>query len=373
MPELNKIIEIYDAIVAHNSDVFDSLTVSEKMTLAAKVREAQPTGLAATEINNLIAEYRALDTFRGANSFSNMSLFDKLMIAAQARRLTTAGAAAGTPTEAVTGVAAKASLIIGGEDTASDIAEGDTITIGSVIITAIADDETPVSYQFCVADTKEEVADNIFACLAAIPGNTALPWTFSQINDVIWISARETGIAGNLIAVSVETEGDTAFSSETLTGGIDAVEQSQGFVMVDADGNFHVKVNGTWVKLLTEYSMPLDGALPEGLKPDRLHIDTGVITDDISAEPLTVTVPDGYSLEKITLKTGALVDPVTNLAVHDTGGDVIAQNGSFAGEGTYMFYPIASSAHSSGDIDLYVDDNTTPGISFVLSFSKIQA
>ena len=373
MPELNKIIEIYDAIVAHNSDVFDGLTVSQKMTLAAKVREAQPTGLAANEINNLIAEYRLFDNFRGVNSFSNMGIFEKLMIAAQARRLSTAGVASGTPSVAVTGVSATSILTIGGVDTASDLSEGDTIHIGSITITPVADDATPDLYEFCIAATKADVADNIFGCLVAIPGNIALPWIFSQIDDTIKISARATGTVGNSIAVSVTTEGETAFSSETLTGGVDAVEQSQGLFMVDADGNLHVKINGTWCKLRTEYTMSIDGALPEGFNPDVLHIDTGVFTDDISETPLTVTVPDGYSLEKLTLKTGALADPVTSIAVSDSGGDVIAQAGSYIGDGVYMFYPIASAAHYSGDIDLYITGNTTPGISFVLTFSKIQA
>ena len=370
MSEIAKVIDIFDAIGASPTDVFDSLSTSQRLMLASEIRKAKPTGSPDSEISALIAAFNEFNAGRGGAM--DIPIFDKLMFAAQLRKLTTAGIVAGSPNDTVIGVAATATLTIGGE-TDSDLEEGDIITIGGIELKAAAADADVSSYEFNIATDKADVADNIFACINAIPGNIVLPWTCTQIDDTIRISARATGTAGNSIEVSVTTDGDTAFSSETLVGGIDAVEKDHGTFMVDANGKLHAKINGTWVGLLSEYTMPNGGALPEGLLPDVLHIETGTITDDIEAEPLVIEAPDGYDLEKLTLVTNDLEDPLTTLNVADENGDVIAQDGSYVGNGKYFFYPIASAVHVQGELTLSLADNTTPGFSAVFSFRKSRA
>jgi len=367
MTEVNKIIDIYDAIGASDSDVFESLSVSQKLILAAEVRKAMPTGSASAEIANLITAYRELATARGG-AF-NIPLFDMLMIAAQARVLTTAGIPTTSPSEAFAGVKATASLTIGGE-TDSDIEEGDIISIGGTEIKAAAADAEVSFYEFNIADDKDEVLDNIIACLNAIPGKIVLKWTAAKVESAIVITAREVGLAGNSIEVSVTSDGDTAFATETLTGGLDAVEQTQGVFAIGADGGFNVKSKGVWIRLLSEYTIQNGAELPTGLLPDVLHIETGVITADLAETPLTIEAPAGYDLEKMTLKTGTLVDPLTAISLSDDNGDVITGAGSYAADGSYFFYPIANAVHVQGELNLYLDDNAAPGFEAVFTFRK---
>lgn len=241
--ELTAILNIVAAIEADTSNIFDNLSSRERVGLAAAIRETGATSDIATRISEILTIYHELDN----EGYPQLSLYDKLIIACFAKKGMTGGNDTIDPVTAVAGVEALATLTFGGE-TDSDLAEGDTITVGAITLTAVANDATPADYEFCIDHDKETTAENVVAAFDAIPGVSVLPFTAAVDDATVVFTAKEAGVAGNLIEVSVETEGDTAFDDETFTGGVDEVEATEGF-----PGRVLVKDDNIYIKTESEY------------------------------------------------------------------------------------------------------------------------
>lgn len=251
--ELVKVLEIIEIIESYPGKPFGSLSSFEKMELAITVRGISPDIDYTAIIASVLEIYKDIDGI-----FTGISLPQKMILAARIGKNETGGnVSVDAIVEAVEAVAASATLTIGGE-TDSDIAAGDIINIWQVTLTAVADDATPGVFEFCIDDDKDTVIGNIVSAIDDIPGNTGFPFT-AEAGDTptVVFTAKEAGVAGNEIKVSITTEGKTAFDDTVFTNGSDEVPGTAGriaTILINDDDEVFVMTNSGYkeVTIVTE-------------------------------------------------------------------------------------------------------------------------
>lgn len=368
--ELVKVIEVLEVLNTHTGNIFINLSSKERLQLATKIHAVSPGSDVAALVTSIIAIYRDIDSYN-SGAFSDMSLFDKLSLACDIRKQETGGNAVGEPVEAVAGVAASATFTVGGE-TDSDIAEDDTITIGNITLTAVANDATPGDYEFCIDDDKDTVIENIIACIDAIPGNSVIPWTAEAgTTPTIIFTAKETGTAWESIEVSVETEGDSAFSRETFEGGVDEVEATEGYVG-------RVTVDGTKVYVNTQTGFrQVDTLLPIKIVKKTIG-GVGVANCDYNFETaendseqsinIEVGAPTHGGLVYVYTHTNSTFTGAVSLAV--TAGveaaddSIIASGAAFTADSILVSDPFPTVPSLAAEAPIYI--NATPGADWEL-------
>lgn len=293
--------------VIESNEIFDSLTTFEKMELAIAIGSISTSTNYASTITSVLAIYYELDM-----AINGLSFFQKLIIAAKAKSNETGGTTTETPTTGQDGVAATGTLTIGGE-TDSDIAEGDIITIWKISLTAVAAETEAGDYEFNIADDKDEVIENILSAISLIPVASVLPFTAEAgTSPTITITAKNTGISGNLIETTVETEGTTAFEAATLEGGVDAIAATGGAIgSVAITGNTpFIKTNAGYEALAkaSEITNFQNKAVLE--EPVNAVAALKNLTfSDVAVDGDTVTIGTGDNERIYTFKTALSTEP----------------------------------------------------------------
>lgn len=161
----------------------------------------------------------------------------------------------------IAGTKATGTFTIGGYSD-SDILAGDTITIGTTVLTAV--ESSPSDYEFIADLDRDTVRANILACIAAMPTVATVPWVATAAASPIQITieARTAGTAGNTIITSVQTDGTSTFEADTLTGGTNTVEASDIFPLKKTSFHNIALYNSDLQKIDGEMYLPIFVSIP---------------------------------------------------------------------------------------------------------------
>lgn len=123
----------------------------------------------------------------------------------------------GTPVAAVAGVAATGTITITNN---ANVAEDDTVTVGSTVLTFVEED--PGDGEVEIGGSAGATRDNLLAALEAIAEDEGVV-VASSSTAAITVTALQPGTAGNAIALAENSTGITASGSGFLASGVDQV------------------------------------------------------------------------------------------------------------------------------------------------------
>lgn len=298
------IIRVANALEAYNNYAFSGLSHAQLTNLATRIVNSDVDLFdIGTTLDEIMAIYYQVDT-----SYPNMPQSDKLQLAIDTYSINILNTEIDNgPVESTIALNAYSILTV-----TDDIADGDTIAVDDLVITAV--EGGPDYYTFSIGENAEETAANIITAFDKLTElNGILFKKFSYILYIteptkISISATTPGVAGNGISTVVTTEGTTAFSTTSTQGGVDAVAsvaKYNGRIHIDSNNNCLICLNDGWHTLFTQYTSEFD---------ELSHI---IINEPVnaSAELTVAVVSEGNTI----VASGTTLTAIANGAIPTAG------------------------------------------------------
>lgn len=226
--------------------------------------------------------------------------------------------------------------------TVKTFAAGNTINIGDITLTAVAEEATPGPGEYCVHSTPAAMVDNILAAISLMSGLEFSAALMAETTDKIVFTFHQEGVIGNSIPTTVTTQGLSAFDDLTMTGG--------------TDGEL-----GTPMVSVVSYSSP----------PDRIVV-VATSAADLETLPLHIRVPEDYVFDHMEIITGDLETEISKVMVKDAADTTLIEvTDTVTNEVLHVIRPMPNHLCIPGTVKLYLTGNSEPGTTIKAIFNRI--